>query len=846
MKHDYAWSLACFAVLLITGPIHGWAQTTPAGGVPLPVIVSKFATSSPVIDGNLNDECWKNAEQTRPLTVLGHFDPQITGQWLEAEKKFVTHAATAQICHDSTNLYIAFRAPAPEDTPARTAATNDDGNAWQGDCIELFLDPMRQLGFYQIAVNAVGTLADGKALPGGASLDNNWKSGVLAKTTRDGAGFIVEMALPFSALGKFPHSAGTVWGVNFTREGKSGGGLSTWAPVGDAFANPDRFGLLIFESRKAFHEAEWRKAAGSLAAMPTNGNAALPESARKKADALKARIASAEDSLAAWAPLCEAQDELNSLVLQMAMAGRASLLWRKDIWGALAPNEMPDSTRAELKELNLLAGRNTRAATGFLISNISGKPLLGRLIFKPKNAPERTGALLDEKRIWLRRSLFLELVGGSMIPDALLDLPPFNLVEVSPRSTQLIWVEFDTAGLAPGRYCRDVEFVPEYSGFEKSAFTITLDVAPVDLAAPRIPQFMYGSASQPFIARNMARHGVTIAYCGPQTGTNVPTFDAEGALLSVNHAGMDRAIKLMETAGVARSNLTVLFYLAWCKGCSGYYEFACPGKASLKFGTPPWQKALGNWLRSFRDRLFAQGFKYDQIVFYTADEPSGDPADIKSGAYLAVQGAAFIKQVDPRLRTMCNPNSDSKNARWLDAYFKVYDILEPYIGHLEINPEAVRKYQTSGREIWTYGICGKTTPPASYRNMSWQMASYGFSGACAAWLTAAAGDPFNAYDATDSKGLDTTDYAVVYYGTGERTIDSRRWEALYQGNQDYRAIAICRDRIARLKAAGKESEAAQFNQRLNQAIKKTVNQSGGVMDAAREQLLRLAVEIESR
>lgn len=278
-------SESCLASALsgFLGGIVFAAAAAGAAGPDEAVIVARMVTEPPVIDGRPDDPCWRLAETTRPFTVQAKASATQLGAWEAAEKKFAESAATAQICCDDQFLYAAVRCPAPADVPAAAKEAAPDGNVWRDDCIEFFVDPMRRMGFWQLAVNAIGTLADLEVPPGRGAARWQWQSQAKVATAPLGDGFAVEIALPFASLGEFPHTPGTVWGVNFTRQGKSGGGNSTWAPVGKDFHNVQNFGTLIFGGRKAFHQRELTRLEEQLAALAAGGDERLVADGRAMA-----------------------------------------------------------------------------------------------------------------------------------------------------------------------------------------------------------------------------------------------------------------------------------------------------------------------------------------------------------------------------------------------------------------------------------------------------------------------------------------------------------------------------------------------------------------------------------
>ena len=531
------------------------------------------------------------------------------------------------------------------------------------------------------------------------------------------------------------------------------------------------------------------------------------------------------------------------------MAGRTCILWQDDIWASHTPDERVKSDVKELAEIKLLAGQNTFAQTGFMLSNLSQKPLLGRLLAEDPSdgAPLSQGAkLLGRERIELRRAVYVEMTGGGMTPDALAELPTCGLVEAPARTTSLIWMKIDTHGLEPGQYERRMKFYPSYSGFKPSYFNISLEVAPVDLSKPYVKEFAYLNLGKgvllPEVVENLARYGVNQIEFIPGQLDAFPEFDAEGNILSMNFDALDKSITLFVAAGVPKERVGVVFYLIMS---DPYYRSLPSKKSRLTYGTEAWKKGFAGWLKATRDHLFAKGYSYNDFCFYMVDEACGAPDDPNSTTHFALEAVKHIKDVDPKLRVMNNPSMQGEEAKNLSVYLKTHDILEPYRPFLQAKPEIIKELAQSGREIWTYHILSKDMAPAVYRNLLWQSARDGFSGCTSFWAYLdRTSDPFDPYDGRSYRPTMTADYAVIYEDVDAKKImPSRRLEAWYQGQQDYRAVALCRDLAAKLQAAGKD--ATGYQTLIRDAIAAAVDQSNGEMDAAREKLIRAAAEMQA-
>jgi hypothetical protein len=128
--------------------------------------------------------------------------------------------------------------------------------------------------------------------------------------------------------------------------------------------------------------------------------------------------------------------------------------------------------------------------------------------------------------------------------------------------------------------------------------------------------------------------------------------------------------------------------------------------------------------------------------------------------------------------------------------------------------------------------------------LAWLNARDGFEGTVPFWaFESHNGDSLNSFDTASGTGNATDDYSAAFgdFKQGD-LIPSRRLKAWYQGSQDFRAIAICRELIGRLKDAGES--VADFDAELAQILERTPESSAQEMEQARWQLLRLATRMQ--
>jgi hypothetical protein len=199
-------------------------------GAPEPAIIHKCA-AAPVIDGDLSDACWKNAE------VKGIWADIRTGKAADPQPK-------AFCCYDDRNLYVAFLNPEPNMDQIVAVVAERDGTVYEDDSNEVFLDPTAGKTIYlQFVVNTKGVIYDGKGK------DADWNGNEKAAVKKMDKSWSLEISIPLADLGVEGSPKGQTWTANFCRNRLTGGDSEAigWSDTGASFHNPSAFGKLKFE-----------------------------------------------------------------------------------------------------------------------------------------------------------------------------------------------------------------------------------------------------------------------------------------------------------------------------------------------------------------------------------------------------------------------------------------------------------------------------------------------------------------------------------------------------------------------------------------------------------------------
>jgi hypothetical protein len=234
--------------------------------LPGPRLACQPVKIAPVLDGKLNDPCWKQ------VLEAGNF-------YLSDGNGFATEKTLVYCVHDDQNLYVAFRCEENILDPVhnrlgefKAEVQAKDGPVWSDDSVEIFLAPDGG-NYYQIAVNSIGTVYDAK---GG---DASWDGGITAGASRDEKAWYVEIGIPLAKLEK--PKPGDTWRINFCRNTRFASESSSWSPVPGSFHSPGAFGYLVFAqpavAARAFDLSRVSKQGRSLVSVNVTNLAEEPK-----------------------------------------------------------------------------------------------------------------------------------------------------------------------------------------------------------------------------------------------------------------------------------------------------------------------------------------------------------------------------------------------------------------------------------------------------------------------------------------------------------------------------------------------------------------------------------------
>ena len=165
----------CFLGILICMSVSCAVErgSQQAPGLPSEPLVRVGPTSvPPVIDGKLDDICWRDATMASGFVT-------IHGVWAYEQ-------TTAYITYDDTYLYVAFECDEPSPEKIKAVSTeNDSLDLFAGDTVEMFLDPDHDhQTYYHIGISPNGAHYEAYCSVGGKTefRESDWNPGLELKT----------------------------------------------------------------------------------------------------------------------------------------------------------------------------------------------------------------------------------------------------------------------------------------------------------------------------------------------------------------------------------------------------------------------------------------------------------------------------------------------------------------------------------------------------------------------------------------------------------------------------------------------------------------------------------------
>jgi hypothetical protein len=198
---------------------------------PKPLGTSQRSELRPLLDGKLDDACWRDA---KPVVLNG-----LSKDMAESFRSDVRYA------HDNQFLYVAVSCSHPEGLRVEPVSRRTrDADLTGHDRVDLLLDLDRDYQtYYRFQVDHRGCIAED------CWGDRSWNPKYFVAFHSTATGWSAELAIPLHELTAELPSHGRTWAMNATRV-VPGKGVQTWSGPVDSSPRPEGMGLLQFRADK--------------------------------------------------------------------------------------------------------------------------------------------------------------------------------------------------------------------------------------------------------------------------------------------------------------------------------------------------------------------------------------------------------------------------------------------------------------------------------------------------------------------------------------------------------------------------------------------------------------------
>ena len=208
--------------------------------LPKPVGKCKHTETRPLLDGKLDDACWKDspAMSLKPLAAAA----DKTDEMKAFSEEFKTEAHFA---YDDKFLYIAVTCSHPTGLKVDPVTKrNRDADMAGHDRVDILLDMDRDYQtYYRFQVDHRGCLAED------CWGDKSWNPKYFVAFNSTETGWTAEMAIPLVELTGDHPAHGRMWAANVSRI-VPGKGIQSWSGPADDTPRPEGMGLLQFRADK--------------------------------------------------------------------------------------------------------------------------------------------------------------------------------------------------------------------------------------------------------------------------------------------------------------------------------------------------------------------------------------------------------------------------------------------------------------------------------------------------------------------------------------------------------------------------------------------------------------------
>jgi Carbohydrate family 9 binding domain-like len=756
------------------------------------------ASSTPVIDGKLDDSVWKNA------SLVKSFVDYKTGQVVEADTD-----TEVKVLSDEENIYLAIKCLEPNISKLQAKIDSDGSkNVWKDDAVEIFFSPVtpdRVLS--QFVVSAGG----GRWMNFGDRY-KEWD----AKVSKTSDSWTLEVKIPFKTLGwKTAAKSGDMVKFNVCRQRKAAKKYSCWSPVRANFHDQSNYGLLVVNSFNSNLKQEIADLKSELADLDDNDGKKKVLSELGKISSQTAGQVSADAFSSMYAKLQGIKAQLKflktgNLKFTVAMVSPTSNL--------AIPFE-PDEAFEPQDKFELRAAINEYKAMPLAITNMTDKTAAYRVIIYSgvDNGISISGLSgFPKNKIVMREAIRVkdsETAKHGMMFDPLPLMNQAYTITVPAKQSSLVWVTFNCTDVKPGTYKGKVRVIPfsepakyvlkggwKYIGPLQDV-PVSLEVMPIEL--PKTPSrpfwFMRLAATESFF-KSMIEHGNRVFQLSPWSFKF--KFNKDGSIKNYDLPKIEKIIR-QHLTWAKKYNVKIDFLI----GFSAYRVFKKVHAKQFKYGSPEWKNAWINWLRGVARTMKKCGADPRKCVVETWDEPHLKDVDI------VLLSSKLAKKANTGMQMQITFGATQHKISFLKKLIDYVDVWCPW-GSFFVDDEYKNFFisvgKKPGKKLWFYYCSTNLREPLYryYRRHAWMGLNYKTD---VIGMFALINGPGGYYGANSFKASGTG--GALVYRSFDQCIPSVRYECLRIGMTDIEYMAKLKklsDKVAKSGTSALVSEARKL------------------------------------
>jgi hypothetical protein len=743
-------------------------------------IVVVPSIKSPVIDGTMEPGEWEKSAE------LGIFTNNATGNKVLPE-------TVGFIGHDAKTIYLAFicKELAMAEIIAKKFALPHDAAIWENDALDIFFRPdLNSTDYVQFMSDTLNQHYD--AISGDYYGYNPvWKSAV----SKNGNDWVIEIAIPFSAISKDSVEAGTLWQADFFRHHNRGKKQSAWQATKGSCAMINKHGFIVFDSIKT--------ALNRQALFADNYKLELGKLKSPELTALLAKLKTIKYNINHWnnekikTNFFKLQKQLKQLKkayrqlvfkTKYASSNSALIIQQAAAFGTRPPEK---NNNPLLEDLSATFLMNETRQFAFNVTNISTTPITFRCSFRYGKTPGIANKGWDYLRLGLQgfKTIWYTVTGvatadGTIVYDALPENPSATYFVVPGQTIQcFVSITPKNRVLAKSHGVLVIQSI-DGNNMKPKVVAVNFNVIPIMLTLNSTNLFTFGwdllnpkiVCERPEFAKahftTLNRHGFNVTQINGLIHLPRPKADNRGKLLDkMDFRNLDQLLNYTQ----AQSNYYYLGIAIWEKQQLRKDIFC------RDFNSPAYEKAFKTWLKLTINHLLSKGIAKNKIIINGYDE------SINKNALMIYK---WIKEVDPTLITLVDClSADMNDVKRINPYV---DIWMPHFRTL--NDESFQEFYhfllKTGKPIMSYyystGGNEKTKAPyGDYILKFWKCYSLNING-LGYWAAGSYyyGDPY--YRKISPTSYDT----LLLYPNENGVTVSRRLLAWQRGVEDFKLLKL--------------------------------------------------------